>query len=74
MGDWFPKWKPLGGGGGGGGGVWATSFTRQPFVLLDSQVIRIFCLKNHLIILRAVAYVIRGMVYFRAERDQPENY
>ena len=36
------------------------SFTRQLSFLLDSQVIRIFHLKDHLIILRAVTYVIRG--------------
>ena len=36
-----------------GGGV---SFACQP--LLDSQVIRIFCLKNLLIILKVVTYVI----------------
>ena len=49
VGDWFPKWR---------GG--SASFARQPFFLLDSQVIQIFCLKNRLIILRAVTYVIRG--------------
>ena len=50
------------------------SFTRQPFFLLDSQVIRIFRLKNRLIILRAVTYVIRKKMCFRAARDQPGNY
>ena len=59
------------GGGGGGGGA---SFARQPFFLLDSQVIRIFHLKNRLIILRAVTYVIRGRMCFRATRDEPRNY
>ena len=53
VGDWFPKWK--------GGGA---SFAPQP--LLDSQVTRIFCLKNCLIILRAVTYVIRGRMCFLA--------
>ena len=38
------------------------SFGRRPFFLLDSQVIRIFSLKNRLIILRAVTYVIRGRI------------
>ena len=65
VGDWFSKWK---GGGGGGRGA---SFTRHGlFFLLDSQVIRIFRLKNRLIILRAVTYVIRGRMSFRAARDQ----
>ena len=63
VGDWFPKWK--------GGGV---SFARQSFFLLDSQVIRIFRLKNRLIILRAITYVIRGRMCFRVARDQPGNY
>ena len=48
-------------GGGGGGGA---SFARQPFFLLDSQVIRIFRLNNCLIILKAVTYVIRGRMCF----------
>ena len=73
VGDRFPKWKGEGGGGGGGGGG-GTSFVRQPFFLLDSQVIRIFRLKNRLIILRAVTYVIRGRMCFRAARDHSGNY
>ena len=56
---------------GGEGGV---SFVRQPFFLLNSQVILIFRLKNSLIILRAVTYVIRGMMCSREARDQPGNY
>ena len=60
VGHWFAKWKE-----GGGGGL---------FFLLDSQVIRIFRLKNRLIILSAVTYVIRGKMYFRVARDQPGNY
>ena len=48
--DWFSKWK--------GGGA---PFARRPFFLLDNQIIRIFRLKNRLIILRAVTYVLRGM-------------
>ena len=63
VGDWFSKWK---------GG--SASFARQPFFLLDNQVIRIFHLKNRLIILRAVMYVIRGRMCFRVMRDQPGNY
>ena len=67
MGDWFVKWKEWGGGG--------ASFVRQGlFFLLDSQVIWIFRLKNRLIILRAVTFVIRGRMCFRAVRDQPRNY
>ena len=57
---------------GGGAG---TLFARHGlFFLLDSQVIRIFHLKNRLIILRAVTYVIRGRMCFQATRDQPRNY
>ena len=58
VGDWFSKWK--------GRGV---LFARQLFFLLDSQVIRIFRLKNQLIILRTVTYVIRGRICFRVARD-----
>ena len=50
------------------------SFAHQSFFLLDRQVIRIFHLKNCLIILRAVTYVIRGRMCSRAARDQPGNY
>ena len=35
-----------------------TLFALQPFFLFDSQVIRIFCLKDRLIILKAVTYVV----------------
>ena len=63
VGDWFPKWK--------GGGA---SFTRQPFFLLDSQVIRIFRLKNRLIILRMITYMICGRMCFRVARDHLRNY
>ena len=51
-----------------------TLFARQPFFLLSSQVIRIFRLKDRLIILRAVTYVIRGRRCSRAARDQSKNY
>ena len=61
--DWFLKWK--------GGGA---SFARRPFFLLDSQVVRIFRLKNRLIILRVVMYVICGRMCFRAAMDQLRNY
>ena len=63
VGDWFSKWR--------GGGA---SFARQSFFLLDSQVIRIFRLKNRLVILRAVMYMIRGRMCFRVARDQSGNY
>ena len=56
-------------GWGGGGG---TSFARQP--LLDSQLIRFFRLKNRLIILRTVTYMIRGRMCFRAAMSQLGNY
>ena len=38
------------------------SIARQSFFLLDSQVIRIFRLKDRLIILKAVTYVVRGKI------------
>ena len=38
------------------------SFAHQPFFLLDSQVIRTFCLKDCLIILRTVIYVVHGRI------------
>ena len=63
VGDWFQKWKREG-----------ASYARQPFFLLDIQVIRIFRLKNRLITLRAVTYVVRGRICFRAAKDQPGNY
>ena len=57
---------------GRGGGA---SFVRQGlFFLLDSQVIRIFRLKNRLIILRVIMYVIHGRMCFRAARDQLGKY
>ena len=51
------------------------SFVRRDLLfLLDSEVIRIFCLNNRLTILRAVMYVIRGMMCFQVTRDQSGNY
>ena len=44
-------------------------FARQPFFLLDSQVIWIFRLKDRLIILRVVMYVIRGRMCYRVAGD-----
>ena len=61
-----------GGGGGGGGGLFFARHSR--FFFLDSQVIRIFCLKNRLIILRTVTYVIHGRMCFRGSRDQSRDY
>ena len=56
-------------------GKGGASFTNQGlFFLLDSQVIQIFRLKNRLIILRVVRYVIRGRMCFRAAKDRPGNY
>ena len=40
-----------------------------PFFLLNNRVIRIFCLKNCLTILRAVTYLIRGRMCSRAAKD-----
>ena len=64
VGDWFAKWK--------GGAL--DFLVRACSSFLDNQVIRIFRLKNRLIILRAVTYVIRGRMCFRAARGQPRNY
>ena len=64
----FQNW----GGGGGGGGGGCASFAPQP--LLDSQVIRIFRLKNHFIIVRAVTYVIRERMCFQAAMSHFGNY
>ena len=64
VGDWFAKWK--------GGELDLLVGACSSF--LDNQVIRIFRLKNRLIILRAVTYVIRGRMCFRAAMDQSGNY
>ena len=50
------------------------SFARQPFFLLNSQVVRIFRLKDRLIILKVVAYVVCGRMCSHAARDQSRNY
>ena len=50
------------------------SFARQPFFLLDNQVFRLFGLKDRLIILRAVMYVVCGRMCFWAAGDQSGNY
>ena len=59
VGDWFVKWERR-----GGGGVVALFACQGLFFLLDSQVIQIFSLKNLLIILRAITYVIHGRMCF----------
>ena len=38
------------------------SLARQPFFLLDNQVVRVFRLKDRLIILRAVTYEVCGRI------------
>ena len=64
VGDWFCKMEKV-----------PALFARHDlFFLLDSQVIRIFRLKNCLIILSAVTYVISGWMCFRAARYQSGNY
>ena len=50
------------------------SFVRQPFFLLNSQVVRIFRLKDRLIILKVVAYVVCGRMCSYPARDQSRNY
>ena len=47
---------------------------RQPFFLLDNQVVRIFCLKDRLIILRAVMYEVYGMICSQVARNQSGNH
>ena len=64
VGDWFAKWK--------GGAL--DLLVGACSSILDNQVIRIYRLKNRLINLRAVTYVIRGRMCFRAARDQSRNY
>ena len=61
--DWFSKWK--------GGDA---SFACQSFFILDSQVIQIFRLKNRLITLRAVTYMVREKMCFRYANYQSGNY
>ena len=51
-----------------------TSLVRQPFFLLDNQVVRVFRLKDRLIILRAVTYEVCGRICSQVVRDQPGNH
>ena len=50
------------------------SLARQPFFLLDNQVVRVFCLKERLIILRAVTYEVCGRICSQVVRDQLGNH
>ena len=50
------------------------SLARQSFFLLDNQVVRVFRLKDQLIILRAVTYEVCGRICFQVARDQPGNH
>ena len=50
------------------------SLARQPFFLLDNQVIRVFRLKYRLIILRAVTYEVCGRICSQVVRDRPGNH
>ena len=48
-----------------------TSLARQPFFLLDNQVVRVFRLKDRLIILREVTYEVCGRICSQVARNQP---
>ena len=50
------------------------SLVRQPFFLLDNQDVRVFCLKDRLIILRAVTYEVCGRICSQVARNQPGNH
>ena len=60
VGDWFLKWKEAG-----------ASLALQSFFLLDNQVVRVFRLKDRLIILRAVTYEVCGRICSQVARNQP---
>ena len=47
---------------------------RQPFSLLDNQVVRVFHLKDRLNILRAVTYEVCGRICSQVARNQPGNH
>ena len=51
VGNWFPKLKGAG-----------ASLARQPFFLLDNQVVQVFRLKDRLVILRTVMYEVCGRI------------
>ena len=50
------------------------SFARQPFFLLDNQVVRVFHLKDWLIILRVVTYEVCGRICSRVARNLLGNH
>ena len=50
------------------------SLARQPFFLLDNQVVRVFRLKDRLIILKAVTYEVYRRICSQVARDQQGNH
>ena len=52
----------------------SASLTRQPFFLLDNQVVLVFRLKDRLIILRTVTYEVCGRICSQVARDQPTDH
>ena len=52
----------------------SASLARQPFFLLDNQVVRVFRLKDWLIILRAFTYEVCGRICSQVARNQPRNH
>ena len=50
------------------------SLARQPFFLLDNQVVRVFHLKDRLIILRTVTYEVCGRICSQVSRDHSRNH
>ena len=50
------------------------SLVHQPFFLLDNQVVRVFRLKDRLIILRAVTYKDYGRICSQVVRNRPKNH
>ena len=63
VGDWFTKWK-------GGKRFTYASLTLQPFFFLNNQVVRVFRLKDWLIIIRAVTYEVCGRICSQVARNQ----
>ena len=49
------------------------SLAHQPFFLLDNQVVRVFHLKDRLIILRAITYEVYGRICSQVVRDRLGN-
>ena len=52
----------------------SASLARQPLFLLDNQVVRVFHLKDRLIILRAVMYEVYGRICSQVARDQSRSH